>query len=122
MITLLVALRPRAWRARYGEEFRALLEDTPLTVAVVLDVLLHAAGHHARARPATARAVGALALSVLIEIGALGQHLTDNILWPPTTLLRGLALAMLLLAWAPLVDHLVRVIRRRNRAAVGPGQ
>jgi hypothetical protein len=31
MIRLLVALYPRKWRATFGEEFMALLEDTRLT-------------------------------------------------------------------------------------------
>lgn len=35
MIGLLVALYPRKWRAVFGEEFAALLEDTRLTPRAV---------------------------------------------------------------------------------------
>src|SRR6266849_4370706 len=35
----LVRLYPRAWRRRYEEEFVALLEEQPLTINVVLDVV-----------------------------------------------------------------------------------
>ena len=50
MIRLLVALYPRKWRASFGEEFTALLEDTRLTPGAVFDVVasagkLHAASH-----------------------------------------------------------------------------
>jgi hypothetical protein len=35
----LVRLYPTAWRTRYGDEFADLLEQTPLTLPIVLDVL-----------------------------------------------------------------------------------
>ena len=35
----LVYLYPRAWRWRYGEEFAALLEQQPLSPALVIDVV-----------------------------------------------------------------------------------
>jgi hypothetical protein len=35
----LVRLYPAAWRARYGDEFAALLEQMPLTLPVIWDVL-----------------------------------------------------------------------------------
>lgn len=38
----LIRLYPAAWRARYGEEFTALLEEQPVTPVVALDVLLGA--------------------------------------------------------------------------------
>lgn len=36
---LLVRLYPPAWRQRYGEEFVALLEQQPLDIWVVLDIV-----------------------------------------------------------------------------------
>ena len=114
MIGLLLALHPRAWRRRYGDEFRALLEASPLTLAVVLDVLLHAVRQHARAHPATGRILGAVAVTVLVEVGAVHEHLTDNILWPPTTVLRALALAMLLLPWLPVATLATDALRRHR--------
>ncbi|MGH2718501.1 MAG: hypothetical protein ACRDJU_07980 [Actinomycetota bacterium] len=41
---LLLQLHPHPWRDRFGDEFAALLADTPLTVAAVADVVRHAAG------------------------------------------------------------------------------
>jgi hypothetical protein len=35
----LVRLYPRAWRARYGEEFEALVETQPVRLGLVLDIL-----------------------------------------------------------------------------------
>jgi hypothetical protein len=46
LIAALVSLYPASWRARYGDEFAALLEQTPLTPPVVLDVLRTAWGEH----------------------------------------------------------------------------
>ena len=48
MIKFLLTLHPRRWRSRYGEEFRDLLEASPLTATVVMDVLRNAAREHAR--------------------------------------------------------------------------
>lgn len=45
----LLRLYPPAWRARYGEEFAALLEEGPLTGRAIVDVLLGAVD--ARVRP-----------------------------------------------------------------------
>lgn len=42
MIRRLLLLYPRDWRARYGDEFAALLEELPLTPLALLDVLLGA--------------------------------------------------------------------------------
>jgi hypothetical protein len=42
----LVRLYPPAWRRRYGAEFRALLDDEPTSISLVLDVLRGAAAAH----------------------------------------------------------------------------
>lgn len=42
----LLRLYPYAWRARYGDEFDALLEDCPLTPFALFDVLLGALDAH----------------------------------------------------------------------------
>lgn len=44
----LVRLYPRAWRERYGEEFAALLEESPPTLADAFDVLRGAFDAHVR--------------------------------------------------------------------------
>jgi len=45
----LLALYPRAWRERYGEEFAALLEAHPASARIVVDVIGGAVGAHVRA-------------------------------------------------------------------------
>ena len=45
----LLRLYPRAWRARYGDEFLRLIEDKPVTWNVVGDVVLAAAAQRLRA-------------------------------------------------------------------------
>jgi len=46
MMKKLVALYPRAWRERYGEEFLALLDEQPMTPRVVVDLLRGALDAH----------------------------------------------------------------------------
>ena len=118
MIRLLLALYPRVWRRRYGEEFRALLETTPLTARTLLDVLRNAARQHTRAHGPVIGLLTALSLSCLVEVVAMNAHLTANILWPPTTALRTVALLGLLAPWVPVAADVVRVIRRRRLVPV----
>lgn len=42
----LIRLYPRAWRARYGEEFAALVEAQPVRPGLVLDILAGAIDAH----------------------------------------------------------------------------
>jgi hypothetical protein len=112
MKDLLVALHPKPWRERYGDEFRVLLDDSGLTPRAVLDVLAHAAKLQVRERRTPVLVAGAIVASGTIEHFALRAGLTDNILWAPTTPRRALALAATLAPWAAL---LVRTHRRRRR-------
>jgi hypothetical protein len=41
-VQLLLRLFPRQWHARYAEEFSALLENVPISLAVVIDIALAA--------------------------------------------------------------------------------
>lgn len=50
MRSWLVRLYPRAWRERYGPEFMALLEEQPLTLRSVLDIVRGALDAHWLAR------------------------------------------------------------------------
>ena len=50
----LVRLYPASWRARYGDEFEALLEERPLGPFDVADILLAAIDAHLRPRRSTA--------------------------------------------------------------------
>lgn len=117
MIALLLALHPRKWRGRYGQEFRALLESEPITAMVVFDVLRNAARQHAREHGPAVRLVGALVCSLVVEIFAVHSGVTDNILWPPSTPLRALTLAALLLPWLPVSVDVVEAIHLRSGRA-----
>ncbi len=109
---VLLAMHPRAWRQRYGEEFAALLEDTTLTAAVVADVLKHCGALHARAHPRALLVAGAVVASVAGEVATLRTGLTVNILWAPTTLLRALALVGTVGPWLVVAGSIA--VRRRT--------
>jgi hypothetical protein len=122
MIRLLLALHPRSWRDEYGDELGDLLSDGPLSVAVVVDVLRNAGRQHARARPLAVRVAVALLLSAVIEVWAVRTGMTANILWPPSSLQRSLALAALISCWLPVARLAVEATRRRRTSASRPGR
>jgi hypothetical protein len=114
MIGVLIALHPKRWRNEYGDEYRALIESSPLTAAVVLDVLRNAVRLHLDARPILLRCYAALALSAIGEtIAGVGQ-LSDNILWIPSSPSKAIVLAAVLLPWV-LVFATVRRVRLKRR-------
>ncbi|MCM3885512.1 hypothetical protein [Frankia sp. R82] len=115
MRRILLALYPRKWRARYGDEFAALLQDTPLTLVAVIDVLRHAAGLRLQARPRLTQVAAWALATAAIEIVALRAGLTDNILWAPTTPLRTLALAAVLTPSALVAGSVARLRIQRRR-------
>jgi hypothetical protein len=117
MIRLLLALHPRAWRARYGAEFRELLEATPLTARTVLDVVRNALRQHVRLHRQVCQVLAALVVSSLVEVAAVHAHETANILWAPTDPVRTLLLAAVLLPWVPVATSAVRTVRRRRARA-----
>jgi hypothetical protein len=110
---VLVAMHPRAWRQRYGEEFRALLDDTLLTPTAVLDIIRNCAAVHARTHARALVLIGATVVSVTCEIVAVRTRLTANILWAPTNLARALALLGTVGPWLALTVS----IAVRHRAA-----
>jgi hypothetical protein len=113
---VLVAMHPSAWRQRYGEEFRALLADTTLTPAAVVDVLKNCAGLQARAHSRTLLVTGAIVASVTCEIAALRTGLTANILWAPTNLARALALLGTVGPWLVVTGSIASRRRAAHRA------
>ena len=80
----LVALYPRAWRARYGPEMLALLEDRPPSARDALDLLRGALDAHLhpaiRSRVAGIAALLAGALWAVVAIGALAEPAPPD--WP----------------------------------------
>jgi hypothetical protein len=111
VIRFLLALYPKAWRRTYGEEYAALLEQTRLTPRVVLDVLAQGAKLHATVHRTRLLVGGAVPVSVGVEVIARTTGLTANILWPPTTPARTVALLALFAPWAALA---VRAQRSRS--------
>jgi len=53
-IRFLLTLYPRAWLARYGDEFTQLIDDAPATPADVFDVARHGLALHVRRASRTA--------------------------------------------------------------------
>lgn len=99
LIRALVALYPGKWRAEFGDEFAALLEDTRLTPRAVLDVTVQAGKLHVAARRRLALIAAALLCSVCMEVIAVHEHLTANVLWAPTTPARAIMLLATVGPW-----------------------
>jgi hypothetical protein len=99
MIRLLVALYPRKWRATFGEEFTALLEDTRLTPGAVADVVVSAGKLHAASHRRLTLVLASLLWSGCLVYLSVRARLTANILWAPTTPARALALAATMGPW-----------------------
>ncbi len=112
MIGLLVALYPRKWRASFGEEFAALLEDTRLTPRAVFDVVVHAGKLHAESHRRLTLVLASLLWSGCMEYLSVRARLTANILWAPASPVRALALAATVGPWLALAG--IAVARRRG--------
>jgi hypothetical protein len=71
----LLELYPRAYRARYGEELRAVLEQSPVTIATLFDLLLGALDAHVRpgrlAPPPSKRARGTVSAALILWIALI---------------------------------------------------
>lgn len=102
MIRVLLALYPGKWRAEFGDEFAALLEDTRLTPRAVLDVILQAGKLQAQAHRRLVLVTAALLWSGSMEVFAVHNHLTANILWAPTAPARAIVLAATVGPWVAL--------------------
>jgi hypothetical protein len=116
MIRALVALYPAKWRAEFGDEFAALLEDTRLTPRAVADVAVQAGRLHVAARRRLLLVVAALLWSVGMEVIAVHNHLTANILWPPTAPARAVMFAATFGPWFGLAGAALA-----RRAGLVPG-
>jgi hypothetical protein len=99
LIRALVGLYPGKWRAEFGDEFAALLEDTRLTPRAVVDVTVQAGKLHVAARRQLALVVAALLWSAGMEVLAVREHLTANILWAPTAPARAIMFAATFGPW-----------------------
>jgi hypothetical protein len=73
----LLRLFPRIWRLRYGKEFLALLEETPLTRAVVIDTVRTASWEWLRWTR-----IGRAVLALLVAFPLAGIESWVNRSWP----------------------------------------
>ena len=69
MRSLLIRLYPATWRARYGDEFEAILEERPLGPFDVADILLGALDAQLRLRERGADTQKGTALSMSLRLG-----------------------------------------------------
>ena len=111
MIGFLVALHPKRWRDEYGVEYRALLEESPMTPTVLLDVLRNAGRLHLAARRTLLRVLAALGLSSMGEVIAVHGGYADNVLWIPSSVTKAFLLAVVVLPWLPVIA----TVRRPRR-------
>jgi hypothetical protein len=115
MIRALVALYPAKWRAEFGDEFAALLEDTRLSPRAVLDVTVQAGKLQMAARRRLALALGAVLWSAGMEVIAVHNHLTANILWSPSDPARAILLLATVIPWSAMAGAALA-----RRAGLGP--
>lgn len=80
MINLLLRLYPPRWRARYGDEFAAVLEDRPLGPFDVADVLLGALDAHLHLRGLGAASAHGKGFTMSLRIGGYAAIL-GGVLW-----------------------------------------
>src|SRR3972149_263884 len=80
MIALLLRLYPARWRARYGDEFAAVLEDRPLGPFDVADVLLGALDAHLHLRGLGAASEHRKGFAMSLRIGGYAA-IVGGILW-----------------------------------------
>ena len=69
MRSLLIRLYPARWRARYGDEFEAILEERPLGPFDVADILLGALDAHLHLRGRGADMQNAMGFSMSLRLG-----------------------------------------------------
>ena len=80
MINLILRLYPARWRARYGDEFAAVLEERPLGPFDVADVVLGALDAHLHLRGLGAASQHAKGFAMSLRIGGYAAIL-GGILW-----------------------------------------
>lgn len=80
MIALLLRLYPARWRARYGDEFVAVLEERPLGPFDVVDVLLGALDAHLHLRGSGAASQHAKGFAMSLRIGGYAA-IAGGVLW-----------------------------------------
>ncbi len=107
MRSLLMRLYPAAWRARYGDEFEAILEERPLGPFDVADILLGALDAQLRLRGRAANINQGRGFSVSLRIGGIAAILGSALLAVTWVLAYGLVDVDLTVAAGLLISGLV---------------
>ncbi len=115
----LVYLYPRAWRARYGEEFLVLLEEQASTPRAVVDLILGAVDAHLRpqAPRADRSAPGIAGTAAVASPAPAGDGLFANLLIGAMLIYIELALRLVALCDEGLRNYL----RELSATAASPG-
>jgi hypothetical protein len=80
MVSLLIRCYPARWRARYGEEFAAVLEERPLGPFDVADVLLGALDAHLHLRGLGAASEHRKGFAMSLRVGGYAA-IVGGVLW-----------------------------------------
>src|SRR3954451_1440112 len=80
LIALLLRLYPARWRARYGDEFAAVLEERPLGPFDVADVVLGALDAHLHLRGLGAASEHQKGFAMSLRIGGYAA-IAGGVLW-----------------------------------------
>jgi hypothetical protein len=80
MISLLLRCYPARWRARYGEELAAILEERPLGPFDVADILLGALDAHLHLRGLGAASLHQWGFTMSLRIGSIAA-IISSVLW-----------------------------------------
>lgn len=83
----------------------------------MLNVVTNNVREHRRSHRTVRRVTTAVVVSGLVEVVAVNAGITDNVLWPPTTRVRALALAALLLPWVPVIQDVVERVGCNGRVS-----
>jgi hypothetical protein len=80
MSSRLIRLYPTGWRARYGEEFAALLEERPLGPFDAADIILGALDAHLRLRSRGSTVIQGRGLRMSLRVGGFAAILATPLL------------------------------------------
>ena len=80
MRSLLIRCYPASWRARYGDEFEAVLDERPLGPFDVADILLGALDAHLRLRRRRSTVIQGRGLTMSLRIGGIAAILAAPLL------------------------------------------
>jgi len=113
---LLLSLYPKAWREQYGEEYAALLEDTGMSVATVLDVAKVGCLLRLRAYEKSLIIIAAASLYALSGVMCIRLGLTENWpIWIPTNLLQTVGLVITLAPFVYALYFRLSILQERRR-------